>query len=704
MNSSIPSFEKAFGENGRYYDSPDNSRKRVVTSEMQDLSEIDDHRSNEEVKDSKSRFDSIERIEEKDNFESSMIQDDKPKSNLKMVRKVFHKERDKNVPNIMERIGRNFVQKVVNISDYEVIFKPKIFFKILFYHILYFSTCYMGSLIIALIEGYNFTSNMYFLGCKSMVAGVQMMQSMAFISILVLYFVLGSKYFTGPDIFFPVVTILTRSMIIAIRYAFISNTRYSLMKSKQTFEWVSQDLILMSWQKLNSSALSREIEASRYRIKYEEKKFYFRFITPINKEYHEKLTDQSLEVKDVIKAMKKDLKDKKQQEKLEKAKKKQEKKQVQNNVQENTPAKKVNPLSIFGLKPKTQTEEKVEVQREETKLVMNGNNAPIDQEYHGEAILRHISILNQYVTGATMLPIYITIGRMMLYFANIGLNYKNLSSFTGVDAYILLCMVFLSITMHMFNLLFISYGLVDFRRKFFYQKVLSWFINPDRSLYQSKIDKDIPVIDITDPNNLKRWMTLRKITLDLGLKYTYRAFLYSSIFIGMYGLIALFFTLVFFGFLKYEIPLPVFVLGYYDVFLICGIMIQMIKVGADVNCCFITHKKLFLKLKTNLIEVQLNYDDLCDIKNFNSKTLKAYVTRFKELNLSEEQRNERIENCINVIDHNIEILDHDAEHSALKLLGVTCSYELINSIYTGLLSVGLAAGQYLYNQRSSSSE
>lgn len=129
-------------------------------------------------------------------------------------------------------------------------------------------------------------------------------------------------------------------------------------------------------------------------------------------------------------------------------------------------------------------------------------------------------------------------------------------------------MVFLSVTMHMFNLMFISYGLVDFRRKFFFQKVLTWLIDPERKMHQTRIAKEIPVIDITEPNNLRRWMILRKISLDLGLKYTYRAFLYSSIFIGMYGLIALFFTLVFFGLLDYDISLPVFILGYYDVFLI----------------------------------------------------------------------------------------------------------------------------------------
>ena len=43
----------------------------------------------------------------------------------------------------------------------------------------------------------------------------------------------------------------------------------------------------------------------------------------------------------------------------------------------------------------------------------------------------------------------------------------------------------------------------------------------------------------------------------------------------------------------------------------------------------------------------------------------------------------------------MEILDHDFENNALKLLGFTCSFELLNSLVTGIIAYGLAAGQYL---------
>mmetsp|Transcript_2264 Transcript_2264/g.2124 ORF Transcript_2264/g.2124 Transcript_2264/m.2124 type:complete len:140 (-) Transcript_2264:72-491(-) len=138
-------------------------------------------------------------------------------------------------------------------------------------------------------------------------------------------------------------------------------------------------------------------------------------------------------------------------------------------------------------------------------------------------------------------------------------------------------------------------------------------------------------------------MSLKKLSLDLGLKYTYRVFLYSSIFIGLYGFIALFFTLIFWDILTYKIPTPVFILGYYDVILICGIMIKMVKIGAEVNSYFPIHKQRMLAIKSSLLNFMSNYRILKDRTHFNSDTLKAIVIKFKELSLSEEQRNERIE-------------------------------------------------------------
>lgn len=74
------------------------------------------------------------------------------------------------------------------------------------------------------------------------------------------------------------------------------------------------------------------------------------------------------------------------------------------------------------------------------------------------------------------------------------------------------------------------------------------------------------------------------------------------------------------------------------------------------------------------------------------------MIKFKEMKLHEEERIELIDSCIEVIDSNIEILDYDAENNSLKLLGFTCSYELLNSIYTSLFTLALATGQSVYNK------
>mmetsp|Transcript_23769 Transcript_23769/g.21125 ORF Transcript_23769/g.21125 Transcript_23769/m.21125 type:complete len:132 (-) Transcript_23769:12-407(-) len=127
-------------------------------------------------------------------------------------------------------------------------------------------------------------------------------------------------------------------------------------------------------------------------------------------------------------------------------------------------------------------------------------------------------------------------------------------------------------------------------------------------------------------------------------------------------------------------------------------MVYTLRIGAHVNSFFDIHKDKLLALKTSFIRVKHNYKNLSLKKRFNCNCIKIIVEKFKELDVSEDKREGTIEDCIEAIDHNIEILDHDKEHSSLKILGVTCSYELMNSIYTGLFSLGLASGQYLYNQ------
>lgn len=116
-------------------------------------------------------------------------------------------------------------------------------------------------------------------------------------------------------------------------------------------------------------------------------------------------------------------------------------------------------------------------------------------------------------------------------------------------------------------------------------------------------------------------MFLRKASLDLGRKYTYRIFMYSSIFLALYGFLAVFLTLTFFDLLNYEIPFSVKVLGYFDIVVILGVILQMLKTGAEVNSYFAKHKGILLTLKRHFLEIKTRYQSLCQKSRFGSETL-----------------------------------------------------------------------------------
>lgn len=165
---------------------------------------------------------------------------------------------------------------------------------------------------------------------------------------------------------------------------------------------------------------------------------------------------------------------------------------------------------------------------------------------------------------------------------------------------------------------------------------------------------------------------------------------------AIYGIIAIFFLLSFFKLISYQIKLSVLVLGAYDIAVILGILIVLLQIGAEINTYFTKHKELLLTLKRYYLEMSTRYDYLATKTKFQSECLQLLIEKYKELNLSDDDRQARIDDCINAIDYNIEILDYDSENNSLKLLGVKCTYELMSSIYTGLLSLGLAIVQYLY--------
>ncbi|CAI2386395.1 unnamed protein product [Moneuplotes crassus] len=608
-------------------------------------------------------------------------------------------------------IEKKFVEKEIDHPEYKVEFHFWIFVKIFVYQFTFFCTGIFTALFVTIVEGYHFAENMLFIGCKSIFGLLDYLTTVSFISLVAVFFCFDTEVYETHEIMFPIITIATRSAIIAIRYAYMSPKRYHLMKLQQTFGWLKVDLILLAWMTISLDALKAEIEATRHRIKYEHEDFVFTFTEHLSDECHEILSNSyhysqgGLSMEDIIKSKKQQLKT--------------------INTRQNGRFTKVPGLKHIIKKGKVVSKKAVKVHEDRPTLSKKPNNnkdstlievndqqledvdihsdraitPAANRKYSGEALFKEITILNQIETGHSSASLVITIGRILLYCIIQGINYNKYSDYKVSDAYIFVSLIFMIFTLHKINLDFIVFGLVDFKRKLHFQKVMNDLLDPQRDNKSTAFTNFIPNIDVLEPDNLRAWLDLRKCTLDFGTKFTLRVFMYTSMFIVLYGALALYMTLNFAGVLSNRISLSAILLGYYDLFAICGVLAYMVKIGADVNSYFGTHKSTLLQLKSNLIKVKWNFEKLSHRRKFNSKSLESLVQGFTKLNMDTTDRMERCDQCIEVIEYNIEMLDHDSEHSSLRILGIKCSYELMNSIYTAIVSVGFAAGQYFYNNK-----
>ena len=106
-------------------------------------------------------------------------------------------------------------------------------------------------------------------------------------------------------------------------------------------------------------------------------------------------------------------------------------------------------------------------------------------------------------------------------------------------------LIMLSYLMALVNTRFILFGVLDFKRKYFYARMLRSMLLPTRDKHFT-CGNMFPSINLLDAQSISSWMQLRNGMLDLGKKYTERVFLFSSCFILFYGILGVFLGLNYF--------------------------------------------------------------------------------------------------------------------------------------------------------------
>lgn len=102
------------------------------------------------------------------------------------------------------------------------------------------------------------------------------------------------------------------------------------------------------------------------------------------------------------------------------------------------------------------------------------------------------------------------LGRAILLMVVLGMNYEDSSKYSIADFYIFINLMFTIFSLHKVNLDFITFGVIDFKRKLYYQKILNDLLDIERSGKNTDFSHFIPNIDILNPSNLQTWVDLRR--------------------------------------------------------------------------------------------------------------------------------------------------------------------------------------------------
>jgi hypothetical protein len=162
-----------------------------------------------------------------------------------------------------------------------------------------------------------------------------------------------------------------------------------------------------------------------------------------------------------------------------------------------------------------------------------------------------------------------------------------------------------------------------------------------------------------------------------------------------YIVFAIILVLNYFNIFKYNFSTYLWIHGIFDIIFTLGIFLYMLRIAAEVNEYFDIHKGELLKQKKYLWEIKYTYHELQRRSKQSNESIQIYLD-IVGAESDDNTRDEYIDRLVGIIDINIEKLDFDKENKPIKLLGVKASYQLLNSIYTTIISIVLAGLQYQY--------
>eukprot|EP00347_Sterkiella_histriomuscorum_P001687 403371064 len=586
-------------------------------------------------------------------------------------------------------IGTNLMKKMVNISEYTVDFHLSNFIKLFLYHLVFFFFGPVILIIVPIFDSFAMARNMLFYGNGALPFFVYW-QYFQWLCIATMTFMQAARYFqieiaghkiTLEGIYYDqwiivCMTVVIRSFIIAVRYGFSSELRFKVLRSSRAdANYISKDLLGASWINTHPDTLEPEIDSVFWRNQVEEFNFNMKFYEKLddctyekfhNEDYY-KNPDNKFDMKKTQKLFKNYEARLKEKQKMTK---------MFNPFEED--------YEMFSLHSiKTSFIEGVVQQKPSIgRLVFK--ELCIFAGAHTFSIAKFLMIAP---TLKCLLP-YIV--RTYQYGNPFGPNMGTTEFYVYCFAEIPLMYYLTSV-----NYLFIGAGLIDFQRRYLMMKGIGSLINPFKQNLSLKQYQIFPTILLACKDSFHSWLNLRMCAMDFGKKYMMRIFVYCSTFLAGYTFIVIILLLDYFDFINFQLPLMLQVYCLYEVFIVLGVILTMLFIGAKVNQQYVEDRASLMKIRQTMLYIKLNIAQVRSGTKFSGPYMKVLQKTFSGAadHMTEQESCDYVDLLVSEVDNMLLRLEFDEEHQPLKLMGLKASFQLMNQIYTTLFTIAFAISQ-----------
>jgi len=553
----------------------------------------------------------------------------------------------------------------LNDQQYLHRFKFRTFIRYLFAHMLFFFCGPLSYPISIPLFGMHDMRNMQFIGITPD-SILQVVQWLGFALPTFWYIYNPDSGLFATELQSLAVNIFFRCFIIAVRYAYASDTLlFAQTRVPMTVREINRDLALLAWRNIPDKNIEMELEIAIIRQKLDQDFFNFSFAEEVaDKEYLKLLRASHQAREEVFQSGTIEFKEQWQPRRRNK--------------------------NVWTKNVKSRLKQ----------IDDSGNNktaeSPGSQKISGKNLARELLIItrhNQRVLWTFL--IYMTLILLIPTFFRIGFGIPPFGETYEIPIFVLLLLS--SLAFNLQNLLFINLAYVDSGRRLFLMKALSSMISVHKDFSFRFLHK-APLIDIFDMGSLNSWYSLRNLCMDVGKRYEDKIYIYFSVVIVGYGVLAVWFVMLILGLIhidSIDVNLQAVLVG--NLLLLVFFYIAMVLVnGANINDHFKIHRDLLMKNRTHYSNAETYITHLDGGYRYVNPILSYAAKKFSSLPGLNEYQNLAGE-LIRTTDSLYDKLENDEIKSPYKILGIKVTWMLIGRVTTLLVSLCGFILQYYTN-------